>query len=301
MGPDGVSNELLKLITGSVVPSLTSLYNRVIQTGTYPDLWKQANVSPVHKKGSRQEKKNYRPISLLSTTGKVLKRILFNKMYSFLTENNLLTWRNSGYKRRDSTTNRLIRIVNDIQLGLDRREPSCLVFLDQSKAFDRIHHSSLMRKLKVKGIDGGLLQLLSSYLHNRNIRVALSGAKSRWHVIKAGVPQGSILGPLLFLIYADDIEENLECDIHMYADDAVLIAKYTNPDTAVTKINRDLEKLNTWAEKWHMSFNPEKNKYMITVYVPIEARYPIEARPPFREQKLHTNVYICKTTYKRFF
>ena len=263
VGPDGVSNELLKLITGSVVQSLTSLYNRVIQTGTYPDLWKQANVSPVHKKGSRQEKKNYRPISLLSTTGKVLERILFNKMYSFLTENNLLTWRNSGYKRRDSTTNRLIRIVNDIQLGLDRREPSCLVFLDQSKAFDRIHHSSLMRKLQVKGIDGGLLQLLSSYLHNRNIRVALSGAKSRWHVTKAGVPQGSILGPLLFLIYADDIEENLECDIHMYADDAVLIAKYTNPDTAVTKINRDLEKLNTWAEKWHMSFNPEKTKYMI--------------------------------------
>ena len=82
-------------------------------------------------------------------------------------------------------------------------------------------------------------------------------------MIKAGVPQGSILGPLLFLIYADDIEENLECDIHMYADDAVLIAKYTNPDTAVTKINRDLEKLNTWAEKWHMSFNPEKTKYMI--------------------------------------
>ena len=121
------------MTAGSVAKSLSTLFNKVVHTGIYPDIWKQANVTPIHKKGSRQEKKNYHPISLLSTVGKILERILFNKMYEFLTRNNLLTWRNSGYKKKDSTTNRLIRIINDIHQNLDHRQDSCLVFLDQSK------------------------------------------------------------------------------------------------------------------------------------------------------------------------
>ena len=174
MGPDGVSNELLKMIAGSVAPSLTTLFNNVVQTGCYPDIWKQAHVSPIHKQGSRQDKKNYRPISLLSTTGKFLERILFNKMYTFLTKQNPLTWRNSGihiqaqctHTSEMTTTNRTTRILDDIHKTLDRREESCLIFLDQSKAFDRIHHNSLRRKLQVKGIDGKLLQLLAKgYYH----------------------------------------------------------------------------------------------------------------------------------------
>ena len=199
----------------SLTPSLASLFNKILQRGTYPDLWKQANVSPVHKKGSRQDKINYRPISLLPTIGKVLERLVFNRMYSFLTANNLLTWRNSGYKKNDSTINRLIHIVNKIYENLEHKQDTCLVFLDQSKAFDRIHHDSLKYKMKCKGIDGNLLKLMDSYLKDRKLRVVLDGAKSSWFNIFAGVPQGSILGPLLFLIYADDIVAELECNIHL--------------------------------------------------------------------------------------
>ena len=263
-GPDGVSNELLKICSRSLTPSLTKLFNRALNASTFPQLWKQANVSPIHKKGSRQEKENYRPISLLSTVGKILERLIFNKIYAHCETNGLLTWRNSGYKKMDSTTNQLAYIVDKIYKKLDRRRDNCLVFLDQSKAFDRIHHESLKYKMEKLGISGQLLTLLANYLQNRQIRVILDGAKSSWCNISAGVPQGSILGPLLFLIYVNDLIDDLECDIHLYADDAVLMTDFGNDvQLCFEKINRDLYRLNSWAEKWFMSFNPTKTKYMV--------------------------------------
>ena len=114
----------------------------------------------------------------------------------------------------DSTTNRLIYIVNKIYKHMDNKEDTCLVFLDQSKAFDRIHHESLTYKMRRMGIEGTLLNLLNNYLCNRQSRVVMDGSKSKWYHLTAGVPQGSILGPLLFLIYTNDLVDNLECDIH---------------------------------------------------------------------------------------
>ena len=214
-GPDGQSNELLKIASRSLAPSMTMLFNKILRSSTYPDLWKRANVSPIYKKGNRQEKNNYRPVSLLPVAGKVLERLVFKRMYTYCMENNLLTWRNSGFKKMDSTTNQLVYIVNSIYENLDKNEDTCLVFLDQSKAFDRIHHPSLMHKIKQLGIKGPLFNLLESYLHNRKMRVVLDGAKSRWFNIFTGVPQGSILGPLLFLINVNDLVDNLECEISL--------------------------------------------------------------------------------------
>ena len=263
-GPDNLNNELLKMTARSITPSMTLLFNRILSTGIYPDVWKQANISPVFKKGDRQKKKNYRPVSLLSSTGKVLERLVFNKVYDYCKNNDLLTWRNSGYKNMDSTTNRLIYIVNKIYKHMDNKEDTCLVFLDQSKAFDRIHHESLTYKMRRMGIEGTLLNLLNNYLCNRQSRVVMDGSKSKWYHLTAGVPQGSILGPLLFLIYTNDLVDNLECDIHLYADDAVLMTHYKeNKEESFQKMNRDLQRLNEWATKWFMSFNPTKTKYMV--------------------------------------
>ena len=113
-GPDGLSNELLKIASRSLAPSMTMLFNKILRSSTYPDLWKRANVSPIYKKGNGQEKNNYRPVSLLSVAGKVLERLVFKRMYTYCMENNLLTWRNSGFKKMDSTTNQLVYIVNSI-------------------------------------------------------------------------------------------------------------------------------------------------------------------------------------------
>lgn len=198
-GPDGISNRLLKLTACSITPSLTMLFNKVISLSTFPKIWKEANVTPIFKKDDQQNKKNYRPVSLLSTVGKVLERIIFNKLYSYCENNGYLTWRNSGYKKKDSTIHQLTYIVNNIYKNLDNKQENCLVFLDQSKAFDRIFHDRLKQKLSALGINGTLYQLLSNYLHR--------------------VPQGSILDPLLFLIYINDIIDNIDCDIFLYAHD----------------------------------------------------------------------------------
>jgi len=286
VGPDGLSNELLKMAAGSLAPSLTSLYNTILNSSTYPKTWKRANITPIYKKGSRQEKTNYRPISLLDNTGKVFERLVFNKIYEHCTEKRLLTWKNSGYKKADSTVNQLLHIVNNLYKNLDRKEETVCVFLDQSRAFDRIHHESLIYKMKRMGIEGSLLSLLGNYLEDRKIRVALDGAKSGWYRIFAGVPQGSILGPLMFLIYVNDIVDNLQCDIHLYADDAVLLTNYKieTEVAAFERINRDLRKLEEWAIQWHMSFNPIKTKYMIVAKDTVRARPEIQMSNVILEQ-----------------
>ena len=265
VGPDNISNKLLKLAANSLAPSLTILFNKVVQSATYPQIWKQANVIPIYKKGNSQDKKNYRPISLLSSVGKVLEKIIFNKIYAMLEEHGLLTWRNSGYKKKDSTVNQLVHIVDRLYKSLDDKNENAMVFLDQSKAFDRIYHTGLKLKLKACGIQGALYNLLCSYLQDRTLKVAINGSKSKVCKTTAGVPQGSILGPLLFLIYINDITSELESEIHLYADDAVLMTSYKAKDTvqAFQQLNRDLARLSSWATTWFMSFNPTKTKYMV--------------------------------------
>jgi hypothetical protein len=289
VGPDGISNKFLKMASHSLAPSMTSLFNKVIQKSTFPDIWKEANVSPVHKKGSRQNIRNYRPISLLSCVGKVLEKIIFNKIYAMCENRGLLTWRNSGYKKKDSTVNQLIYIVDSIYKSLDKKEECSIVFLDQSKAFDRIYHRGLKLKMKSFGINGPLYDLMCSYLDKRKIRVTLNGSKSKWHKVTAGVPQGSILGPLLFLIYIDDIVNNLESDIYLYADDAVLMSSFTKDDTTINfeQMNRDLERLSNWASKWFMQFNPAKTKFMV-ISNNQQTQYPTLSLNGADLEKVHT-------------
>ena len=265
VGPDGISNKLLKMASRTLAPSMTMMFNKILSRGTFPQIWKQANVTPIHKKGSRQDVKNYRPISLLSCVGKILERLLFNKIYAMCEERELLTWRNSAYKKNDSTVNQLIHIVNNIYKILDTKEDCAMVFLDQSKAFDRICHEGLKRKLKLFGIQGPLHDLLCSYLDERSVRVVLDGSSSKWQKITAGVPQGSILGPLLFLIYINDIVLDLDSEIHLYADDAVISLNFNrnNTEEQFEQLNRDIQRLSKWAATWFMSFNPVKTKFMV--------------------------------------
>jgi len=263
VGHDGIGNRLLKMIARPLTPSLTKIFNACLQKEVFPNTWKKANVTPVHKQGSKADKTNYRPISLLPAISKVFERILFNILYKYCEDNMILTWRNSGYRHSDSTVNQMLHITDKIYRNLDNGEDSCLVFLDQSRAFDRIWHAGLLAKLKMYGINGSLLNFLCNYLHNRKIRVVTDGISSEWYTTTAGVPQGSILGPLLFLLYINDIVAPLQCDIHLYADDAVLMTNTSSLPNAYNVINNDLQLLQEWANKWHMLFNPTKTKYMV--------------------------------------
>ncbi len=258
-GPDGIGNKLLRECADSLAIPLTDLFNKSMSDGIFPDTWKLSHISPVYKKAFRYLKENYRPVSLLSCISKVMERIVYNALYSFLKKFGLLTERNSGFKEKDSTVNQLIHLCNRIYKGLDDSKDICLVFLDVSKAFDKVYHPALLQKLKILGVSGKLLTWISSYLSDRKQKVVINGVKSDPKSINASVPQGSILGPLLFLVYVNDIVEDLETLPYLFADDTSLFSTIDPKNAVVTfnKINNDLEKLAHWSAQWRVTFNAE--------------------------------------------
>ena len=261
-GPDGVSNRLLKETSLAISEPLSILFNKSFELGKVPKIWKEANLSPIFKKDDKTLVNNYRPISLLSCIGKVQERVVYMHLYKYLKENRLLTWKNSGFKELDSAINQLLFIVDKIHKALEAGKEICLVFLDVSKAFDRVWHSGLLHKARCMGIEGRLFDWLCNYLSDRKIRVVLNGQKSEWKNTTAGVPQGSILGPLLFLIFVNDITDGIETDIHLFADDTSLMEIIENYNDSYAKMNRDLQRLNTWADKWLVTFNAAKTVYL---------------------------------------
>jgi hypothetical protein len=165
----------------------------------------------------------------------------------------------------DSTSNRLIHLTNTIYKGLDDKQDILITFLDISKAFDRVWHPGLLHKLKEMGVSGTLYEWLSNYLTNRSQKVVIGGEESSIETINAGVPQGSILGPLLFLVFINDIIEDLENDMFLFADDASLMKVFHDLFVATASINRDLQRLSRWAHTstWTISFNLLKTVFMI--------------------------------------
>jgi hypothetical protein len=191
-GPDGVSNRILKATASDISLPLTKLINKSFILAKVPKIWKQSNVCPIFKKDNKEIVSNYRPISLLSCVGKVQERVVFIHLYRYLKRNDLLTWKNSGFKALDSAMNQLLYITDKIHKALEDGKEICLVFLDVSKAFDRVWHSGLLHKLRCLGIEGNLFNWMCDYLNDRYIRTVINGQKSEWAHTTAGVPQGSI-------------------------------------------------------------------------------------------------------------
>ena len=208
------SNQCMLITNSSVLPifnfltddsvgmPLKMIFENILVTSLYPDSWKLANVTPIYKKGDKQSTNNYRPISLLPNCGKTFENIIFNNRYSYLNANNLITKNQSGFRPGDSTTNQLLFLVDEIHQAFEDTKSLEVraVFLDISKAFDKVWHDGLIFKLKQNGISGSLLKFFESYLHNRKQCVVLNGSFFDYSVIQSGVSQGSVLGPLLFLI-----------------------------------------------------------------------------------------------------
>ena len=253
---------MLLLCDNSVVLPLKIIFHNILVTSTYPDLWKLANITPIFKKGDKRWIKNYRPISLLPICGKIFEKIIFNNLYSYLNANNLITKNQSGFRPGDSTTNQLLYLVNEIHKAFE--DPQSLevraVFLDISKAFDKVWHEGLIFKLKRNGVSDSLLKLFVNYLHNRKQRVVLNGFQSDYSLIESGVPQGSVLGPLLFLLYINDLERNITSNIKFFADDTMLFSIVKDPTISANDLNRDLNMICQWAHEWKLEFNPDPTK-----------------------------------------
>ena len=262
MGPDGISARMLILADASVVLPLKLIYSNILNKSIYPDQWKLANVTPIHKKGSKQIVANYRPISLLPICGKIFEKLIFNSLYTYLTNHKLITKNQSGFRSGDSTTNQLLFLVNEIHEAFEN--PKFLevraVFLDISKAFDKVWHDGLIYKLEQNGVSGNLLKLTRSYLHNRKQRVVINGSCSDYFSIESGVPQDSVLGPLLFLLYINDLEHDIKSRIKFFADDTMLFSIVHDSLTSANELNHDLLVIQRWAYQWKMEFNPDPSK-----------------------------------------
>ena len=204
-GHDNLSIRMTQICGNSIITPLTVLFESAIESGHFPDSWKKGNITPVHKKQSKNFVKNYRPISLLPILGKIFEKV-------------------SGFRSGDSCVSQLIAITHKIYKSFDG-DPSFEtrgVFLDISKAFDKVWHKGLLYKLKCYGVDKKAYDILENYLSNRQQRVLLNGQSSDWLDINAGVPQGSVLGPLLFLIYINDLSDNPISVAKLFADDTSL-------------------------------------------------------------------------------
>ena len=234
------------------ISKLTSPNNiQKLYTSIYPDMWKLANVTPIFKKGDKQLIKNYRPISFLPICGKILEKLIFNQLYSYLNTNNLITKNQSGFRPGNSTTNQILYLIDEIHQAFDCTESLEVraVFLDISKAFDKVWHKGLLFKLQQNSISGSLLNLFQNYLNDRKQRVVLNGSFSEFTSVESGVPQGSILGPLLFLIYINDLEMNIKSNIKFFADDTMLYSIVKYPNLSAIDLNHDLDVINKWAHQ----------------------------------------------------
>ena len=263
-GPDGISPRLLKAAGSSITPSLTRLFNLCLSKQKVPDLWKKANVIPIHKKGDRDNLQNYRPVSILPITSKLFEKILFKNIYNFLHSQRIISDHQSGFKPGDSTVNQLAYLYHKFCEALDKKKDIRVIFCDISKAFDRVWHSGLIYKMKAVGIDGDLLRLLENYLCNRQQRVVIKGQTSEWGEISAGVPQGSVMGPLMFLIYINDLVTSVSNDINikLFADDTLLYFAGNDHNISSKLLNDNLKKIQKWADQWLVTFNPMKTELL---------------------------------------
>ena len=255
--------KLIKLTDTSLIRPLTMLFNKSLSLGQVPAQWKMANISAIFKgKGSEQDPTNYRPISITSCLGKVMEKIIFKYLYNYLEQHNILTKHQSGFRPKDSTVNQLLEIYHVIIENLDKSKDIKFVFCDISKAFDKVWHEGLIYKLSKYGIDGSLINWFKSYLSDRKQRVVNEGYKSQWEHTSAGVPQGSVLGPYLFLIYINDIVDNINCNIRLFADDTSLFTIIENNDS-IKLLNEDLQSIARWSNDWCIILNPNKTKSLL--------------------------------------
>ena len=261
-GPDKISNKMLKISPEKIAKPLLIIFNKSLQQSKYPSNWKSAHVVAIFKKGDTSLPSNYRPISLISCVGKLMERIVYKHVYNHLVNNNLIYKYQSGFLQKHSTVHQLLELYNSILNSLEKKEFSCFVFCDFSKAFDKVWHKGLIHKMNSYGIQGKLIKWFENYLFKRRQKVINKNSWSSFEPVSAGVPQGSVLGPLMFLIYINDIGEKLISLSRLFADDTSLGYSSQSVDQIKTVINHDLLELNAWSSKWLMSFNPEKTEIL---------------------------------------
>ena len=262
-GTDNIGPRLLKLAAPYIASEITYICNKSISTSSFPNKWKEAKVSPLHKQGPSDDINNYRPISILPVLSKILERHVSDCLLHYLNENNLLHKTQSGFRSQHSCETALTHMIDSWLEALDHGQMVGLVLVDFNKAFDLVDHKILLRKLEMYGINNETLQWFTSYLTERRQQVKVNNSQSSFKPVTCGVPQGSILGPLLFLLFINDLPlYTIHVFTDLYADDTTLYFVHSSQEVIEQNLQIALNELQTWCKNNGMVLNSAKTKVM---------------------------------------
>ena len=263
-GYDQISNKILKKINPGIVKALHIIFNKSLQQGTFPSNMKTAIVSPLYKGKSKSEIINYRPVSLLPTISKILEKIVHRRITKFLAKHKVFYEGQYGFRKNRSTADAILDLTGNILENINRGFYTMCLFLDMSKAFDSLDHETVLKKLEFYGIRGVPLSWFRSYLLDRKIKVKFKRHISDPYEMTYGTPQGSVLGPLIYIILANDLTKCLKfCSGITFADDTTVYTSGNNLKFLYKKVNSDLENLSKWFRSNSLTLNIEKTKFMI--------------------------------------
>lgn len=256
-GPDGIHPQVLKHCRHVIAPLLHIVYNKSLRTGQLPSDWKKGRITPVHKKGSKLDVNNYRPISLTSIPCKILEKEIRKHITNHLEKNNILSQHQYGFRSRRSCITNLLTAIDAWSANLDKNTRTDVIYLDFAKAFDRVPHKRLLTKLKAYGVEPPLYTWIKDFLTERTQTVYINENESSPRLVTSGIPQGSVLGPTLFLIFINDLPSVVINECLLFADDTKVYAPITT-DSDTEGLQRDINNLATWSDKWQLHFNSDK-------------------------------------------
>ena len=264
IGLDGYSVKVVKYVINDIAYPLCKIFNQSFLIGIFPDKLKHAKITPIFKSDDKLLVNNYRPVSLLPVLSKILEKLMHKRIMAFVDKYKILCENQYGFRAEHSTNTAILDMIDNISQKMEQKHYSIGVFLDLSKAFDTIDHKILLEKLNLYGIRGVALEWIASYLSGRTQCVSIGEVKSSCLPVVCGVPQGSVLGPLLFILYINDIVYSSDVlNFVMFADDTNLFLSNSNLTDLITKINEELSKISMWLKLNKLSLNIKKTHYML--------------------------------------
>ena len=256
-GPDEIHPRMLKELIDHIVEPIALIMNKTLEKGTLPEDWKKAHISPIYKKGARDDAANYRPISLTSIVCKMMESILRKEIMEHISKENLLSNKQYGFVNKRSSTTQLLKFVDTCIESMAKGEVVDTIYFDFAKAFDTVPHRRLLSKLSAYGIHGNIFRWIKCFLEGRTQVVKVNGVESESASVLSGIPQGSVLGPILFLIYINDLPDVVASNSLLYADDTKIMRPIQNShDSGI--LQNDINALGRWSDIWLLKFNPEK-------------------------------------------
>ena len=276
-GPDGIPPGILAQAADELAKPFTLLFRKSLESGKIPKEWKTAYVTPIFKKGSKLTPSNYRPVSLTCIACKVMEKVVRARVMKHLQDNNLISMEQHGFVPGRSTITQLLEVLDMWTNIIEEGGSVDIIYMDYQKAFDSVPHRRLIEKVKAHGVGGQVLRWIQDFLSERRQRVVINGTQSQEADVTSGIPQGSVLGPLLFVVFINDLPQNVKSTVKMFADDTKLFGRSDNVQ-GQQNIQKDLDQLQQWSDKWQLKFHPQKCAVMKIGTKKSEAAYTMTGK-----------------------